>query len=666
MNETTGTGKHLASEYSRPGEGVSRTGKHEIVRDSTGKTSAVKESTGRSRVTVREVGSGERPAPAVKYTTAPKKAEPKRVPASKPVPAAARKDEKRGISKEALYVLTAVAAALLVLAVAVLIRNVSDGREYEKYYSAALSAYDCGDYSNALSYLRKAETRSSTEECALLMADCYTAQKNYDKALELLHSLNVRREAVSSRIRSIEQKQKEAAEVEKLVIAGKSVPITSTGIVLDGIYLDSRVLGDLQKLYALDNLSASGCGLSDIRSVSALGGLTTLNLSDNMITDVSPLAVLTNLRTLYLDNNPIDDLSPLCSLTNLTSLSIKGMEITENELATLSAALPNCAIHSEAAVKDVSDITLGGVTFKNSVTELDLSGHGIRDISVLCACTALNRADLSGNSISDLSPLMDIPGLMWLSLADNSVTDLSPLMGISSIANLDLSRNSVSSTVPLSMLNGLVELHLAGNPIRNFSGLRRLMSLETLDLSDTGMTANDLAELYELKSLRLLTIEDNDGLSSESVAKLKEALPNCTVRHSELTVSASFGGMRFTNDIKNMDISGMDVDDISALADFAELEKLVCGSNRIGNIYVLQYLTRLSYLDLSANEVEDATVLSMLGGLEYLDLSYNNISSLTPLMGLTKLRHLYLYGNPLTEDQIWELQNVLSDCEIHF
>lgn len=76
-----------------------------------------------------------------------------------------------------------------------------------------------------------------------------------------------------------------------------------------------------------------------------------LNLSGNNISNIQPLTQLTNLRTLYLDNNPITDLTPLCSLTNLTSLSIKGISITESQLETLSKALPNCAIHSEAARK---------------------------------------------------------------------------------------------------------------------------------------------------------------------------------------------------------------------------------------------------------------------------------------------------------------------------
>ena len=44
------------------------------------------------------------------------------------------------------------------------------------------------------------------------------------------------------------------------------------------------------QLYALDNLSLAGNNISDIFKLAELGGLTTLNLEDNMITDVSPLS----------------------------------------------------------------------------------------------------------------------------------------------------------------------------------------------------------------------------------------------------------------------------------------------------------------------------------------------------------------------------------------
>lgn len=574
--------------------------------------------------------------------------------------------KKKGLSKKTLYLLTAIAAAALLMSVAVIIRNVNDGREYTKYYTQAISAYDCGDYNTALSHLRKAYSKSRTDECVLFMADCYEAQKNYEKALEMLENVGKRSREAAERIERIEQKRGQSANVEKVTVAGKEYPVNTVGIVLDDMHLGDGVLNELTQLYALSNLSAAGNELTELSPVSRLGGLTTLNVNNNHITDISPLSALSNLRTLYLDNNPISDFSPLYVLTGLTTLSIKNVKITDTQLSELSAALPNCAIHSEEVTKSITDITLGGVTFKSNVTELNLSGLGIRDISALADCRSLNRLDLSGNNISDLSPLMDIPGLMWLNVSSNNVTDLSPLMGISSILTLDVSGNHVLSTAPLSMMTGLVELHLENNSLKNFSGLRNLYNLETLGLTAVGLTDGDLAYLNDLGSLRLLNIEDNPELTGDGVSELQEHIPYCSIRHSELSISVSFGDAHYRADTDYIDISGLGLTDIGDIMHLTALQTAYLGNNSINDLTPLQNLTSLRSVDLSDNEVYDVSPLWELTQLEYLDLSGNRIDNVLPLMGMSGLRSLDLSGNPLDEEQIRELQQALPDCVIYY
>lgn len=574
--------------------------------------------------------------------------------------------KKKGLSKKALYLFTAIAAAALLMSAAVIIRNVNDGREYAGYYNEAVSAYDCGDYNTALSLLRKAYGKSKTDECIIFMADCYDAQRNYAKALELLYGLNSRKSEIADRIAALEQKSGQAKNTEKVIVAGREYPVNTTGIVLDNMNLGDGVLEELTQLYALNNLSAAGNGITYIVPISRLGGLTTLNLSDNSILDVSSITGLGNLRTLYLDNNPIADLSPLCSLVNLTTLSIKGVPITDKQLSALSAALPNCAIHSEEAAKSISDITLGGVTFKSDVAELDLSGLGIWDISALAECKSLNRLNLSGNSISDLTPLMDIPGLKWLNVSNNSISDLSPIMGISSIISLDASGNNISSTAPLSMLQGLDELLLSNNPITSLTGLNRLRGLETLDLSFTGLRDGMLRSLYDLGSLRLLNIEDNPELSGDAVRQLEELLPYCSIRHSPLSYSVMLGDVLYEPDTGYVDITGTGITSIDGIEELTKLETAYLGSNFISDVSPLQGLLNLRSLDLSNNMVYDISPLWTLSGLEYLNLSNNGIESVDALVGMSSLRHLDLSGNPISEEDIDRLREFLPDCRIDY
>ena len=398
-----------------------------------------------------------------------------------------------------------------------------------------------------------------------------------------------------------------------------------------------------------------------------LGGLVSLNLSGNEIMNLSPLAALQGLRNLYLDNNPIRDFSPLYALQNLKSLSIKGIEVTEDQLTELSRALPSCAIHSEKAQQSMQDISFGGVTFATDVTDLDLSDMGVWDISALAGCQYITRLNLSGNNISDLSPLMNLPYLQWLDISNNSVSDLKPLMGIGSLYFLNASGNAVSSTSAFTMMNGLTTLYLDGNPIRDFSGLRRLRSITDLGLCATGMQDSDLPYLQELQTLRTLNLIDNPGLTGMGVDTLKRSLPACTVSHSALSVDVNIGGRPVSSDTEDLRLVGQNISDISGIQQLPALKRVDLSVNNISNIYPLIFADcrdNITSLNLSSNMISDLTPLAMLSSIEYLDLSYNQITSLQALMMLNTLRSIRITGNPLSVAEINALCFALPECQV--
>ena len=576
--------------------------------------------------------------------------------------------KKRPNKKRAVLVIT-ILAAVFVVAMAVVLMSVSDNRSYNDYMNQAQQLFYNKDYDGALAALRKAASVERTDECLLLMADCYQTQGNYTKTLEMLRMMDTNKPSVASRIGEVETLRRNQGAVQTVQIAGKEYPINTTRLVLEGQELGDAVLNEITQLYAIDSLSLADNMLRDVTRLSSLGGLITLNLSGNEIMDLSPLAALSGLRTLYLDNNPIRDFSPLYYLQNLKSLSIKGIDITESQLSELSKALPNCAVHSEQALREQQDISFGGVTFASDVTDLDLSDMGLWDITAISNCQYLTRLNLSGNSVTDLSPLMNLPYLQWLDISYNAVSDLRPLMGISTLTFLNASGNSINSTSALSMMTGLGTLYLDGNPIRDFSGLRRLLSVTTLGLSGTGLQDGDLSYLQGLQSLRTLNITENPALSGLAVETLKSTLPACMVEHSALTVSISFDGHMVPNNTTELRIAGQNVADISAVQMLPELRSLDLSMNSISNLYPLIFSDcrdKLTYLNLSGNAISDLTPLSMLSSIETLDLSYNQISSLQPLMSLTTLKSLRLSGNPLSIQDINLLCFSLPQCEVIF
>ena len=573
---------------------------------------------------------------------------------------------KLNISKRGLYVMGTIAAVVLIVVIAIVLRAASEKRSYSAYYNRAVESYASGDYDSALTDLRKAAAVDQRQECLMLMVDCYEAQGNLDKALEVLRLLDTHDPEVAERILSLERRKDSLDSAGKVNIAGTEYDMNTASLSLMDMGLADEEMSQVAKLYALTSLNLSGNNITDISALSTLGGLTALDLSNNRISDIRALAELTGLRTLYLDNNPITDFSALYALENLSTLSIKGMAISEAQLQALSSALPNCAIHSDTNQEDAADITLGGVTFKSDVKELNLSNRGITDISALSACRDLERLDLTGNKISDITPLMDIPGLRELIIKDNQVTDLRPLMALTTLVYINAEGNGIISTVPLGSLTGLKELHLAENPISDYSGLSKLYSLETLGLEDTGLQDADLDSLKGLSNLRLLTITDNPELGGEAVDRLKSCLAASYVEHDDLVYSIEIGGEKFREDLTELDLSNRALTDISALALFKNLEIVNLRGNNLENISVLQWTRGITKLDLACNSISDPTALTSLPYLETLDISGNKLSSVDVFITMTGLKELNLSGNNISPDQIERLRFALPGCNIIF
>lgn len=577
---------------------------------------------------------------------------------------AVSEQEKR---KKVLFIILTAVFAVVIILMAVILRNISDTKAYNEYMNQARTCYSSSDFDSALTYLRKASVIDPTSECLAMMTQCYESQGNYDKALETLRRLDTSNPQVIEWIDELEARRSVIRESNLIKIGDKQYKSDTTGIALDNMGLGNSIISQLQQLYSLDNLSLAGNNISDISGISALGGLTTLNLSNNNISDVSPLIALSGLRTLYLDNNPLTDISVLTQLKNLSTLSIKGIRLSEAQQKALAAELPNCAIHSETTEEENQDISFGGVTFHTDVAELNLTGMGLQNISALSNCKNLQHLDLSGNNITDLSPLMDLPMLKWLNISNNSVSDLRPLMGMSSIRFLNASGNYIGSTVPIGNMVGLTELHLSDNSIYDFSGLKKLRSLQTLGLSNTNLTNEGLLSLMSLTTLSSLNIENNPNLTTEAVNTLEKNLYNCRITHSALTPMVYIDNFAYPGDSTNINLSGLNLFNISAISQFTNPETIDLSSNNLSDIYVFQTSPNrllIRNLDLSYNALSDITPLASLTNLETLDISYNMISSELPLLALTNLRQLNISGTPLSDQQIQILRTGLPFCQI--
>lgn len=545
--------------------------------------------------------------------------------------------------KKLIIVCAAIVAVLAVmLALILALKNGGTESEYSNAFKQAQEYYYAGDYDNALTKLREAMEAKKTDECLLLMSRCYEAKYDYVNAIAILESSTSGSDEIKSEIERLKKAKEDYDSGKIVVICGEQYDVETTSLDLSKKGAGSAALKDIAKLTELTSLKLSDNKIDELDFLTPLKKLTSLDLSNNKISDITPLKKLSSLRTLHLDGNEIKDFSPLYDIDSLSMLTIGQMDISASQLKELKAKLPNCIIYSDDAKEDVVEIKLGGKTFKNNVTELDLSGCDVHDITLLSACTKLEKLDLSDNSISDISALVDLPNLKELDISNNRISDISPLMSVPKLEYLNLSGNRIKSVAALQDLSGLTELNVSGNELGSIAAIGRLTNLKTLWMDKVSLSDADLEELYNLKNLKKLSIKDNADLSEAAVATLKKKLSGCSISHSELKSEIVLGGKSFAVDAENVEANGLGLSDISKASGF----------------------TNVKHLDLSNNSISRLSPLSTLKTLETLDLSNNSISDISALASLKNLKQLWLNGNSISADQIQALKAALPDCYI--
>ncbi|MDR1573145.1 MAG: leucine-rich repeat domain-containing protein [Clostridiales Family XIII bacterium] len=151
----------------------------------------------------------------------------------------------------------------------------------------------------------------------------------------------------------------------------------------------------------------------------------------------------------------------------------------------------------EVEIGAVEYITIKGKQYSTSLTELDLSRHGLTDADIepLRHMTNLTALGLNYNQISDVGPLSGLAALTELHLDRNQISDVNPLSGLTNLRELWLDFNTISDVDPLSGLTNLKELDLYGNQINDIGPLSGLTALTDLYLGGNPLTDAQIAEL---------------------------------------------------------------------------------------------------------------------------------------------------------------------------
>ena len=101
-------------------------------------------------------------------------------------------------------------------------------------------------------------------------------------------------------------------------------------------------------------------------------------------------------------------------------------------------------------------------------------------------------------------------------------------------------------------------------------------------------------------------------------------------------------------DVKILDLSGFNIEDIDGIQMFEGLKELNLSNNKISNLEPLEDMFYLENLNLSENKIEDLESLKELRSLNYLNLNNNNIKYVEHLKKLEYLRYLNLSKNDIS------------------
>jgi hypothetical protein len=187
------------------------------------------------------------------------------------------------------------------------------------------------------------------------------------------------------------------------------------------------------------------------------------------------------------------------------------------------------------------------------------NGTRITDDQVELATTLkqLRSLNLSGNHVTDegVIHLLGLPELTALSLRGTYVTDrgLACLTTIYTPSPLkDLEYLDLSNTVVtddglrhIKEFGKLQTLILRGTKVKGpgLEHLQTLTKLRSLDLTGTDVSDADLRHLRDLKALQSLKLE-NTRVTNAAVERLRQALPTCTIHHSNRNEKATTTGRK--------------------------------------------------------------------------------------------------------------------------
>ncbi|MGC6430200.1 MAG: T9SS type A sorting domain-containing protein [Jejuia sp.] len=414
-----------------------------------------------------------------------------------------------------------------------------------------------------------------------------------------------------------------------------------------------------------------GIANNGVVTTANISTVTSLNVSNSNIEDLTGIQDFTDLSTLICSDNNLRNLDVstntnlttlLCGINQLTVLDVSNnnalevLNCSSNQINTIDVS-NNLVLERLSCGENritVLDISLNTELFFLSVSEnllanLDVSANTKLE-QLFCASNQLNTLNLANNTL-----------LSTLNASQNKITnfDLSalntvvctdpqtdPITKCQSDASINVSNNQLVTLIVSNGYNDLItSFSSEGNPDLN------CIQVDGGFTPNTNWLKDDWTYYSNAICSDIYTYVPDDNFEQALVdLNLDDALDN-------LVLTANI------NTLANLDISNLNIEDLTGIEDFTSLELLNCSFNSLQDIDVSNNIA-LTTLNTSNNDLSNID-LSANTLLEVLDVSFNNLKILE-LVDNTALIDVNCSNNSLSILNFETLTGLMTlNCEVN-
>lgn len=401
------------------------------------------------------------------------------------------------------------------------------------------------------------------------------------------------------------------------------------------------------------------------------------------------------------------DFASLSKLTNLRSIDFTGSECLDSIVA-FRDAHPDVAVFytvpylSDSVVHDVSALTVPDGASIPAAAAAAAYLPNLSEISVEAPLSVTEATSLLDSfaamslhysvSFAGQTVASDCTEVDWSSVSPDLADELA--RGITVLPQLQ--------TIRLALANGTSDWTL--EQVGTLQAAREGLCVDfpihafgtTFSTADELISLNEIRMRSHLDELRALVpyltcckqIDmENCRVSNEQMAALREELsPDIKVvwlircdryeaRTDSIMIKFSTGkpmltdddvkALKYCNEVRYLDLGHNRLRRMEFLAYMPDLEVCIIAVNSVVDISGVENCKKLEYCEFLSGIISDISPLAECTELKHLNIAYNHISDITPLYRLTKLERLWISRNPIPEEQIEHIRELLPSCEIN-